>query len=165
MDRTKLAALANELGGTANAANELGVDKDILESAIRGENLSRFDRSEIDIAYGKFEQDTDESYLQYIDETAEKLFDSQLLLADTELANNLAESFADGRISEPQLYDLYELWGELTPYQADLVVNWLNSDKSDAGLLTELYLEEADLFENYKDSEFWEWFRDTFYKD
>jgi hypothetical protein len=165
MDRNKLAALANDLGGLDELADTLGIDNSILESAIKGESLTRFDSAEIDIAYANFEKNNDELYLASIDDTADLLNDSGMLTGSITVSDNLREAFAENRISEQQLGELYTLWGNLTAFQSENVAAWLNSGGGNAELLANLYTNEEDLFGNYEDSDFWEWFRDTFYND
>lgn len=166
-NRNNLAALANDFGSIESAADALGVDSNILQSAIDGEALSRNDAAELAIAYGTFEQNNTDEYLDEIDVVAELLTDSQNLINDIDTSNQLREAFADGNISVAELSDLFTLWGQgyMTHSNTAKIVEWLNSPDGDAAKLTELYLEEEDDFGYHEDSDFWEWFRDTFYND
>jgi hypothetical protein len=233
MDRNKLAALASELGGISEAADSLGIDATILENAINGDALSRYDRADIDFAYANLEKgfviDTD-TILDNIDEIVKdselsasiqdridylgldavrnelenfegdfadltakehrqltELFNEDNTSLDFDSIDNLAETINDsvalqgyeqeftdgfykavasGQITPAQVEDLYTLWGNLTNYQANEIINKFMTDKDfTADELTKLYLEEEDLFLNYEDSEFWRWFRETFYNE
>lgn len=167
MDRNKLAALANDSGGITEASDILGIERNIYDRAILGQDLSRLDKAEIDLAYAHFEQKEDESYLQFIDNTAELINDSVSLQGyERNFTGGFMLAVAEGQISEAQINDLYTLWGNLNNYQANVIMEKFLEDKNfNADTLTELYLEEEDLFKDYQHSEFWAYFRETFYND
>lgn len=110
-----------------------------------------------------FDNDADTIDIYEIEQTAIVLADSQNLLNDYSLSSKLTEAYARNQITNSQLNDLYSLWGNLTPSQSTKILDYLDEDKTrSASLITQLYLEEEDLFNNYTESEFWAWYRDNF---
>lgn len=166
MDREKLAALASDSDGIFNASQILDVDENIYFRAVQGLSLSRLDRADIDSAWAFFEKTQDEDYLQDIDRLASRINDSVMLQNNSDFTDNFMLVVAEGQITTQQVEDLYTLWGNLNGYQANVVMEKFATDPDfNADRLTELYSREEDLFNDYENSAFWEWFRETFYGD
>lgn len=216
MDRNKLAILINQLGGYDETERVIGVDAELLQGAIQGEQLNHFETDAIDTAFGKLLRHPElaaENGIDFAELFGTSDYDKGLT-SDLDLAidrlydvgdgNIFREKVADGLVDIDDLNLYFGLFNNLAPgdNQRGKIIEYLRADseyydaerdlarRRHSGKSLRYQLEAIDeeqeqaelevsdglkeMLEAYvatggniwkDESEFWEWFRETFYGD
>jgi len=164
----KLAVLINDLGGYDVASDALGIDENILHYAVEGNALDRIQDAQLTSAYANLELDNEiqnEYGIDFdnIDTVADDLQTLEFFTGDIERANDIRELVADGKIDLDDVQSNYGLFADLNERHQDKLIEFIK-DGGDAREFFEAYENDGDIWD-IEDSDFWEWYRDTFYSD
>lgn len=166
--QNELTVLASELGGASELSEVLGLDEDVVERALGGEELSRFENSQVTMAFARLESDdlaqadagvNVEQTLEVVKELSETLryigWEGE---PDTDRYRGLVRSaIADGEINLDRFLDTgYQIFGDINVGSAGRVIE----EMSRSGRWEEMF----DAFDGGIE-EFWDWFREYFYGD
>lgn len=180
MNPSKLAILVNMLDGYDEAESATGVPAELIQKAIEGEQLTGYENALLETGFNKLYLEDDRGLdlddlfgmrqTKFGEPTAEGtttgLLDKTLDFLDrTDLQNEFRALVADGSVDLGDLETGFGLFANLTSHQAEMVLDGLRSGDADAGEMFAAYLADGMDFWNIEDSDFWEWFRDTFYDD
>ena len=125
VDRNELAAFLNETGYN-DAEHILNLDADLLQKAVAGEDLTRYESALIDSAMAGLElEDTNFVNFNELAERAELLNDIDKFIGDVELADSFRESVSFGQIDLEDLELARGLFANLTENQASDIIDWL----------------------------------------
>jgi hypothetical protein len=168
-DLNKLAILINQNEDLYSLADNLGIDAGIIETALTsGEGaLSRNDRLELEETMSRYERTQLDDYaqaeLEDLTETLSELIDKT---DDFRNANDLREFVATDQITLSDLNDLDLLFGQggATMYIQNTIIDWLK-DGGNASSFLDLFANDGYRIDDITDSEFWAWYRETFYND
>ena len=176
---TELALIAHELGGVAELAELLGVDVELLDLLFSGAELTRRQLAIIKSAYANLQISTeleDEDIdIDYVEERAKRIdtglrvsglpSEDQSLLVEHVASSDIDDKFlhVDG------IYDIFPFLYDLTVWQMQKLTDWLRGVDGDINILLEHYLSDIEKHGGIwtaqleGDSEFWRWYRETFY--
>jgi hypothetical protein len=174
MDLSKLALLANELGGIDEVAELLNVDENDLQFALEGGKLEPRRSRVITRAYLDFEDDEDlqKKYnidLDKINKVQTEALDQAIeYMPEKQYQDIFRFAFAEGRISQDYLETDktakvrgYDLFAYLGLHQVDAVMNWVNEGNSLDDVLAK-WINDIEIGGGMmpKDSLFWDWFKE-----
>jgi hypothetical protein len=117
--------------------------------------MSRYERTQLD--------DYAQAELEDLTETLSELIDKT---DDFRNANDLREFVATDQITLSDLNDLDLLFGQggATMYIQNTIIDWLK-DGGNASSFLDLFANDGYRIDDITDSEFWAWYRETFYND
>lgn len=171
MNINELAVIAGRLGGTQEAALALGVGEDLLTRAIAGEQLDRLERGEIESSVYEFLNDN----LNFTVESETSALDFTVNYMDVDQSRAFREAVATGAIDTDDLQMAMAIFpATLTDSQSGKILN-LIQDELEQGKVNDLADKMRDMFDAFEadgwdilgdisESEFWAWFRETFYE-
>lgn len=175
MDRNKLAILTNQLGGYDEVERVIGVDQELVQRAVEGQQLTSIQQAEIETGFNQLYLDKELALdngidINAIESLSKDLSDTVNFFYDQDAENRFRQGVADGVVDANDLADGGTLFANLTSSQIDKVLSLLETDEASDEIsnLFSFYLQdyysEVD-FWDVQDSLFWEWFRETFYGD
>lgn len=183
MDRNKLAILTNQLGGYDETEKAIGVDAELIERAVSGEHLTHKETAQIDRGFSELYEYPTEIDLETLFGTSDydkgltgDLDDTERFFYDVDFSNNFRQMVAETDFDIGLLNRGGSMFANFTPKMMSDVNALIASNEGNVGQ------EIAEMFEAYisdgengipfwrqdqlaHDSEFWEWFRETFYGD
>jgi hypothetical protein len=131
MDANKIAILSNQLGGVDQLGEVIGVDETLLQKAIDGERLTRFESEDIDAGILKLTDRGGSSNLAIdngvdinrINELSDNLDMAARIIQDTEAATKYRKLVAMEAVSENDIENNWTIFGNLTPRQTDQILD------------------------------------------
>lgn len=174
MDINQLAILVNKLGGYDETQKVIKVDSEVIERAITGERLSRFEQAELENGVNQLYlkptlAEKNNIDLEEIEDFTTHLQHITDRLHNVDFESQLRASVANDLITPDELDVGAELFINLSPSQQDLVSDILASgDPETIGEMLQSFFEDhanGGGFWDIENSAFWEWFRETFYGD
>lgn len=169
-DINKLAVLTNLAGGDLNGlANEMQIDAQILETALQfGESgLTRNDKLELDEKLARYERlELDEYAQAEIEDYTEKVNDLEDRFNNSEHINDIRQALITDKITLEDIENMELLSGQggFTLHIENTIMQWLNDESNNAKTFLDLFAQDGYRID-VRDSEFWEWYRNTFYND
>lgn len=165
MDINRLAVFVSDLGYD-EAESLTGIDADLLQKAIAGENLSAYEEALIDNGYSKAVLEND-NYVDFdgLNAVADRLDLALRFIEDVDLQDSFRESVSFGQVDLDSLDSGFGLFTQLTENQIGMLVDWLSDDDTrNAKEFFDAYINDDFDIRDVEDSEFWEWFRSVFYE-
>ena len=175
MDANKIAVLSNQLGGLDELENVIDVPAELLQKAINGEPLTRFEIEQVDEGLqrlGRYNISSDIALDHGIDlsdvntvSDAAAFVDFQ---ADADISAQYRQIIADGLLDFDDIVSAKTMFGELSNKQTSMMFDKiLEMDAPDARDVFQRYIRDGEsggiFSKDLKDSEFWAWFREMFY--
>lgn len=174
MDVNKLAILTNQLGGYDQTENVIGVDAELIQRAVAGESLTPMETAEIETGFNQLYLDPDLAFennieVHELEGLASDLAFTTQFLYDADFANTFREGVANDTIDPETLDEGGPLFANLTRLQTERIAELIGSDEGDkreqVALMFDAYLADHGDIWDVDESAFWEWYRETFYKD
>lgn len=173
MDANKIAVLSNQLGGLDELENVIQVPAELLQKAINGEPLTRFESEDIDSGILKLTDRGASSDIAIdngidindINTLAETMDLTERIMQDSIAMEKYRQLVAMGALDATDIRDNWTIFGNLTNAQTNKVLDAaINSDRPDLRAMFQAYqADEGDIFGDLEESEFWAWFREMFY--
>lgn len=164
MNVNKLAVFVNQAGGIDSAANIIGIEPELLQRAIENQDLNVFETAEIETAFNQlylepelaFENDID---LDELENAASELDLIDIFIDNENLISDFKQLYANGEIDNLDAFK--EMAANLNTRFLEATIEWIKQG-NDASELFDNY-ETGGNFWDLDDSEFWAWYRETFY--
>lgn len=176
----KLAALLNQFSDIDEVSELTGIPEELIEKAVEeiksGKELTRSEKDNIQQLYNSFyrsktlarkelnENTNLAEALQYVVEKG--ITDDP----NVDLLESFVDDFVEQKISPELLYTAESAFSDLSASQQYRLSEWLKeSPENKTGAWLELWANDTDYgsqpMEDIDASEFWAWFRETFYNE
>lgn len=163
MTNSELVAAIAEFG-LEGTAERLQLDQDIVERAAYGE-ASRLELAEIDRGFADYEiwelKSGERGELSQLEAVARDVAKLEFFSSDN--WNTLRDMIVNGEVVTDQFEIFEHLSANLTSAQMDLVLDQVAENGAD--FLDILFEDGFEGYDFFADTEFWDWFRETFYSD